>query len=238
MRWHLTAHLPRSDHTRANQPRHGTPCGNRWTPGALIGWPLLMISIVVGVLGAVVRPVAAQEETYSGNGDDVVRIEKPSADRPALLVIQGNQQGRHFAVIGYTASRERTGVLVNTTDPYSGIVPLDLPPTENTALLEVSATGPWSIDVYPIGAAQQVEVPGSFDGEGDRVLWIDGEPSTADISGNRAGRHFAVIAYGRYGNGQGVLVNTTNSYDGTVLLPRDVLLLEVTGTGSWTIRLE
>jgi hypothetical protein len=197
-----------------------------------------MISIVVGVLGAVVRPVAAQEETYSGNGDDVIRIEKPSADRPALLVIQGNQQGRHFAVIGYTASRERTGVLVNTTDPYSGIVPLDLPPTENTALLEVSATGPWSIDVYPIGAAQQVEVPGSFDGEGDRVLWIDGEPSTADISGNRAGRHFAVIAYGRYGNGQGVLVNTTNSYDGTVLLPRDVLLLEVTGTGSWTIRLE
>jgi len=234
----MRCYLRGGDHPRASQPGHGKPCGNRWTPGAVIGWLLLTISIVVGVLGAAVRPVAAQEETYSGTGDDVVRIEKPSTDRPALLVIQGNQQARHFAVIGYTASRERTGVLVNTTDPYSGIVPLDLPPTENTALLEVSATGSWSIDVYPIGAAQQVEVPGSFDGEGDRVLWIDGEPSTADISGNRAGRHFAVFAYDRYGNRQEVLVNTTDSYDGTVLLPRDVLLLEVTGSGSWTIRLE
>lgn len=200
----------------------------------------LVLPIVVFLFLATgfVNPVHAQHESYSGSGDDVVRIDKPEADRPALLVIQGNREGRHFAVVGHTANRQRTGALVNTTEPYSGIVPLDLPPTENTSLLEVSASGSWTIEVYPIGAAQQVEVPGSFEAEGDRVLWIDGEPSTAHVAGNRNERHFAVIAYDQYGNRRKALVNTTDVYDGTVLMPQSVLLLQVSASGSWTIRLE
>lgn len=230
--------LPDHDHFAARPAARHAPSEHGLMSGGVIS-PLLVTAAILAVatVGSA-DPLHAQDESYSGTGDDVVRIDKPKADRPALLVIDGNREGRHFSVIGYTANRERTGVLVNTTDSYSGIVPLDLPPTENTAFLEVSASGSWAIDLYPIGAAQTVDVPGSFDGEGDRVLWVEGEPSTAEIRGNQNQRHFSVIAYDQYGNRQKVLVNTTDPYDGTVLMPRDVLLLEVSASGSWTIRLE
>lgn len=198
----------------------------------------MLATLLPFLLALSVAPLHAQHATYSGNGDDVVQIDKPNSDQPALLVVQGNQQGRHFAVIGHTQNRTRTGALVNTTESYSGIVPVDLPPTQNTALLEISATSSWTIEVYPIGAAQSISVPGSFNGDGDNVLWIDGNASQAQVSGNSAGRHFAVVAFDQYGNRQGSLVNTTSSYDGTVLVPQDALLLEVTATSSWSIRLE
>lgn len=190
------------------------------------------------LVAASVTPLNAQHATYSGTGDDVVQIDKPEDDRPALLVIQGNRQGRHFAVVGHTQNRQRTGALVNTTEPYSGIVPVDLPPNQNTALLEVSATGAWDIKVYPIGAARKVDVPSSFNGDGDQVLWLEGDATTARITGNQTEHHFAVIAYDNYGNRLRALVNTTDSYNGTVMMPANVLLLEISTNGTWTIQLE
>lgn len=123
----------------------------------------VIVAIAVGMLGASVDFSTALQahETHSGSGDGVVRLSKPDPELPALLVIRGNAAGRHFAVVGHTASRERTGALVNTTERYFGIVPVDLPPTRKTAILEVSAEGPWEIQVYPIGAAEKLEVPGN-----------------------------------------------------------------------------
>lgn len=195
--------------------------------------PLLLVFSLVPV-----APILAQHATYSGSGDDVVQLDKPNADQPALLTVQGNRQGRHFAVVAHTQNRTRIGALVNTTEPYSGVVAADLPPRQNTALLEISAVGSWTIEVYPIGAAQRISVPGSFNGSGDNVLWVDGNASQAVVNGNSAGRHFAVVAYDKYGNRQGAIVNTTSSYEGTVLMPQDALLLEISAVGSWSIRLE
>lgn len=200
----------------------------------LAGLPSLLLAFSL----APVASVHAQHATYSGNGDDVIQLDKPNGDQPALLTVQGNRQGRHFAVIAHTQNRNRIGALVNTTESYSGIVPVDLPPRQNTALLEISAVGSWTIQVYPIGAAQSVSVPGSYNGNGDNVLWIDGNASQAEVRGNSAGRHFAIVVYDEYGNRQGAIVNTTSSYDGTVLIPQDALLLEVSATGSWSIRLK
>lgn len=62
---------------------------------------------------------AQAHATYSGTGDDVVKISKPEQDLPALLVISGNQDSRHFAVIARDDSGNRVGALVNTTEPYA-----------------------------------------------------------------------------------------------------------------------
>lgn len=180
---------------------------------------------------------AQAHATYSGTGGDVVEISKPSEQLPALLVVSGNRASRHFAVVARDNSGNRVGALVNTTEPYVGIVPVDLPPTTNTTLLEISATGSWQIQLYAIGAAQQVDVPGTFEGEGDNVLWIDGEPSRATIRGNAASRHFAVTAYDGNGNPLGAQVNTTDPYSGTVIVPRQTLLLQISAVGSWSVEL-
>ena len=198
------------------------------------------ISLVVGVVATLVlnsNVWAQAHATYSGTGDDVVEISKPDEELPALLVITGNREDRHFAVIARDDSGTRIGALVNTTEPYRGIVPVDLPPRTNTTLLEISASGSWSIQLYSIGAAQKAKVPSIFEGEGDNVLWIEGDPTRAQIQGNTSSRHFAVIAYDGSGNRLGAKVNTTDPYTGTVIIPNETLLLQISAVGGWSVEL-
>lgn len=72
-----------------------------------------------------------------GNGDDVVML---TGSTPDLATVKGNAAGRHFAVMGYG---QYSDLLVNTTDPYEGTVRLEA----DTVVLEVLATGSWSIVV-------------------------------------------------------------------------------------------
>lgn len=180
---------------------------------------------------------AQAHATYVGTGDDVIEISKPDGKLPALLLVSGNRLGRHFSIVAWDDSDRRARLLVNTTGSYVGIVPIDLPPLTNTTLLDISASGTWNIQVYSIGAAQRIKVPGTFEGEGDDVLWIDGDPSRATIQGNAASRHFAVTAYDGQGNRLGLQVNTTKPYKGTVIIPRGTLLLEMETVDGWSVEL-
>ncbi len=182
----------------------------------------------------------AKSDSYKitqGNGDYVISINKPN-EGPALLYIRGNNQSRHFAVKGYDANGNMTGLLVNTTKPYNGIVPVDLGKRKNTSNLEISATGSWSVKVYPISTARKVKVPGNTTGSDDDVLWIKGNAKIVRISGNQQSRHFAVKCYDKYGRLKKLLVNTTKPYDGKVLIPKDALLIEISSVGEWNISLQ
>ena len=201
-------------------------------------WSIIFAVAVVAPLVFSSNVWAQAHATYSGSGDDVVEISKPKKGVPALLVISGNRDSSHFAVIARDASGNRVGALVNTTDPYKGIVPVDLPPRTETKLLEIKASGSWRIKLYSIGAAQRVKVPGTFEGEDDNVLWVEGNPSRAKINGNSASSHFAVIAYDKHGNRLGAQVNTTDPYSGTVIIPSKTLLLQVTAVGDWSVELK
>jgi hypothetical protein len=125
---------------------------------------------------------------------------------------------------------------VNTSDPYNGIVGVDLGSKKNTIRLEIKAVGNWKIAVWHIGSAQKIKTYKS--GESDNVLWVEGEPSIAKIAGNKKSRHFSVTAYDKYGNYQKLLVNTSKPYNGKVLLPKNVLLLQIKAVGDWTINLD
>jgi hypothetical protein len=75
----------------------------------------------------------------------------------------------------------------------------------------------------------------AIEGTGDDVIIIDGEPDIAQISGNADGRYFGVIGYSNRSN---LLVNTTDPYDGRVIVARDTILVEVEAVGSWSITFE
>lgn len=83
---------------------------------------------------------AAKPRVYTGSGDGVITIDKPGDGSICSATISGNKASSLFAVKGVDGEKD---LLVNTPDPYSGSVPLSAGP----ALVQVSVTGTWSINV-------------------------------------------------------------------------------------------
>lgn len=171
---------------------------------------------------------------FNGSGDSIENVQMWNG--PALLQTTGNDEGRHFAVIPHTVSGEQLLSMVNTTDPYSG--QLLLPEPINR--LEISAPGAWTIEILPLSSARRLSVPGQIEGSGDEVLVLDGgQPDIATVSGNQAGRHFSVVSYTIEGQQVfGSIVNTTDPYDGQILLEGETGILEVTAVGPWSISVD
>lgn len=168
----------------------------------------------------------------SGSGDSIVDAENPYG--AAIVHITGNAGSHHFAVMNYDTNGNQIDLLVNTTDPYEGVRPLDFRADEHTTRFEVKATGEWQIEILPIKFANSLSVPGTYEGSGDDVLLLlGGTPDLAKVKGNAGAHHFAILSYGKYSD---LLVNTTDVYEGTVLLSSDVVALEIDAEGSWSIQ--
>ena len=164
--------------------------------------------------------------------------------QPCLLAvahITGNTDSDFFTVTNYDANGESIDLLVNTLDPYDGYRPLDWLDRQCTAMFEVQAVGPWTIEILPYArfwanTAWHLSVPGVLEGNGDTILVLDGEPRRATITGNEVGDFFAVFAWSE--RGPDLLVNEIDPYTGTVLVGKNTFGLEIQAIGPWTISLE
>lgn len=169
----------------------------------------------------------------TGSGDSIVDIDKPKL--PMVVHITGNAADRHFAVKNYDNTGESIDLLVNTTEPYDGIIPLDFMTDEWTSRFEITATGDWTIEVLPLSSIRVLSIPGKIEGNGDEVFVLTGGvPDLGIISGNSGSNHFAVKSYN---GGRDLLVNTTDPYEGTVMMDSGTILIEVIAVGSWTIEI-
>jgi hypothetical protein len=150
----------------------------------------------------------------------------------------GNSAEGHFAITGLDSAGEMTALLVNTTSEYEGVVPLDFPGyfTGPTTRLEITAEGRWYIEIRPTSSARPVDAPGSISWRGDEVLMLVGSPDTALVSGNQEESHFAVQAYNQ--DGPSLLVNTTDAFEGRVIVPADTEMMVITAEGDWEITFE
>jgi hypothetical protein len=182
-------------------------------------------------------PAAAAAEEHSadespsttivltGSNDAVVRFVK-NAPGPAVVYIIGNTASRHFGV--QTLGTEHH--LVNTLAPYEGVRSLDWDGGESTAF-QVSATGPWRIEVLPLSVMPTF--PTSFKGDGDAVVSYAGSGSLVEITGNDHGRYFDVRVFGAHGTEH--LVSTSQPYTGSHQIGGGPQFFEVQAVGSWTI---
>lgn len=169
---------------------------------------------------------------YSGSGDDVVVLDP--FEGPYVFAISGNAEAHHFAVTAYDEDGDYLDLLANTTDPYQGTVIED---TFSTSTLEVKATGDWEIIQFSLYSLQALRTGMTAEGSGDEVFFVDAtDAKTATISGNKKKHHFAVKSYGW--DRDNLMVNTTDPYEGTVMLKGDPFLFVVTATGDWSITLE
>lgn len=171
--------------------------------------------------------------TLSGSGDDVVPVSKGIG--PAVAHITGNASKRYFGVTGYDSQQQMLDLLVNETDPYEGIRPVDFDVGDQTALFEVKATGSWKIELRSLSTTRSLAYGAAISGSGDEVIRLLGAPKTLHIVGNSASRYFGVIGYG---DSWDLLANETDEYDGRVLVDLGVIVLEIQATGPWSIMSE
>lgn len=76
---------------------------------------------------------------FEGAGDSIVDLVKWKG--PAILIVEGNAESQHFAVIAHGG--DYWDLIVNTIDPYQGVVIVGV----DTTVLEVMATGLWTLDI-------------------------------------------------------------------------------------------
>jgi hypothetical protein len=125
------------------------------------------------------------------------------------------------------------GILVNTTEPYDGIRPLDFFTFQNTKELEVIGGGKWKINVTDIFKAPFLEMPGGFTRTGDYVVILGGGiPDTAYIKKDGAMGSFRILGYG---NNIQVLFDTTEQVEGVIPISPDIVALEIQAQGEWTM---
>ena len=178
--------------------------------------------------GEVVIPDDFPESvTYTGTGDDVITLEP--FEGVWVMTITGNDQAAHFAVKGYDAGGNYTDLFVNTTEPYCGTT---IDPYFETETLEVSATGTWKVEIRSIFEMDTIAQGETYSGNGDAILLATSFGKTARIVGNPNSNHFAVKSYG---DTYELLVNTTDPYEGTVMLKGNPTVLAITAESDWSI---
>jgi len=170
-----------------------------------------------------------QPIVFEGQGDTILSLDWAGL---GLLRVSGNELSRHFAVTLYDGQGGMLDIPVNTTEPYSGITPLNFN-GDLTTRFEVNAEGAWKIEVLPVSMARVLAVPGEISGRGDEVIVLSAPADLATVRGNQESRHFAVSTYQAGGRLTGVVVNTTEPYEGQVILGRDSQILAVTAIGDW-----
>jgi hypothetical protein len=208
-----------------------------YTPSNPAGWQVEMGNVGLHYYtwryGAAAPPAPPPQNVFTGSGDSVVTFDRPA--QPAIVHITGNAGSRHFAVVSYAPDGGYIDLLVNTTDPYDGIRPLDFD-GEHAARFEVSATGDWKIEILPLSSAHTLWVPGAMQGADDDVVALaGGTPDLATVNGNAENRHFAIVSYSATTHYLDLLVNTTDPYQGTVMVDRNARYLVVDSEGSWSI---
>ena len=181
-------------------------------------------------------PIPPPEPVFlEGTGDSIVNVDKPEV--AMIARIAGNSCNRHFAVKSIDENNETIDLLVNTSDSHEGVVPIDFRNGEWTKRFEVSSNCEWSISLEPLNNASVFEAPGIFEGTGSDVILLktqEGQvPDLAKIVGNSASRHFAVLGWSF--ESTDLLVNTSDPYEGTVLLDAETELFEIKAIGDWSI---
>jgi hypothetical protein len=167
--------------------------------------------------------------SVSGSGDDVVDIEK--WDGPAIARIS-YRGGSNFVVWNYGTDGDKIDLLVNTIGQYDGTRPLDFLDTEHTARFQVESSGEWEIAILPLTEIRIESVPGTFTGNGDEVVYLDGTPDLLKVNASSAASNFVIWAYG---NRRDLLVNDIAPYDGVVIAGSDTAVLVIEAEGDWSI---
>ena len=169
----------------------------------------------------------------TGSGDSIVDITK--AEYPAMLHAKYSSGG-NFIVTNYDGSNNQIDLLINTIGSYEGIIPIDFFIGEITARLEIKASGPWEIQILPVSQARHATIPGTVQGTGDDMFYLDGSNAdTIKADASQGTGNFIVYSYSD--SGSELVFNEIAPYTGTALLDNSTFMISVHATGNWSLEI-
>jgi|GEM_PF-2308992 len=179
------------------------------------------------------------EEThvYEGEGSGEFGIRTPG-ESGFLLYAKGNSTEEHFIITGkqllptYYGGGDVTHLFVNTFKEYEGVL-LDREGRTNT--LEITAEGPWRVEIRPLSLAESLEASQEVFGEKDEVLSVEENVNTLTVAGNVGEEVPGYFEISAYNGRKEVLVETEVAYEDTVDLPEETSLLQILAQGRWEI---
>jgi len=180
------------------------------------------------------EPTTSAPIILTGSGDSVIDFEK--WDGPGLIRIKYIGDG-NFSIRNYPAnSADYYDLLVNIIGSYEGIRPLDFFDGENTARLEITASGQWEIQILPFAYITSVFLPSTYQGTGDDVIAFPGNsPDLLKIDASQATSNFVILSFTP--DGRNLIVNEIAPYTGTTILDPETMVLVIEAKGPWSLEI-
>ncbi len=171
---------------------------------------------------------------FEGSGDGELAL-LPGTVGAALARIAVADLQR-FTVVAFDVDGKPLGTVVDTTHPYTGSRPLNFEAGPPAVRLQVTTDGDWTIDVADLDEAPRVSAPGHYEGVGDQVLIVGGDPTRGRFRATATTGRFVVEGYGIF---KAPLVDEPSPYSGTVVTPREArYVLEIRAEGEWSADLK
>lgn len=162
-----------------------------------------------------------------GSGDDFFEF-SVAGDQAAVLDITYSGDS-NFAVSTYDVNNESIDLLVNEIGAYQGRVPVNFFMGEEVAFLEITASGPWTIQTI-LPSELEVNV-GTASGARDDVVVVEVSSPTMEVTHN-GDSNFVLQAFT---DSRDLLINEIGTYDGTVRSPTGTVIFEINADGDWTL---
>ena len=150
---------------------------------------------------------------YEGDGDGRVTL---PADVGAALARIAVRDAQRFTVESLGVDDQPLETVVDTTRTYTGTRPLNFATGPTATHLRVTTDGAWTIDVVDLDEAPRLRTPGHYDGVGDQIVFVVGDPSHATFDATATDGRFVVDGYGIF---KAPIVDEASPYRATVVLP-------------------
>lgn len=160
--------------------------------------------------------------TASGSGPTLVPL--PAAT--AGLVTATYDGDGYFGITALDTAGEMSELLVNTGGPYAGTTAFGLLSPGLGTTLEVTADGPWSLQIAPVSTAPAL-VPS---GTGDTVLLYEGAEQTMTVTHDGE-----LLALWQAAEFPDLLLSEIGPYSGTTTFLSGRSVVSVGADGAWTL---
>src|SRR5262249_42562126 len=162
-------------------------------------------------------------------GDSVINL--PTGATAGLVKATAGGSS-NFVIEELNSNNHQVGLLVNVIGAYQGTTAWGFD-FGRAAKLQVTASGPWTIRLSPIGSAPVLAKSNA--GKGDSVyLWLGRAANWAIM--NKGQENFVVTTEGGGTFGSNLLVNEIGNYRGVVPVEAGPAVTIIASDGTWTIK--
>jgi len=200
---------------------------------------LLFLSLMIVLTGCrsnletAPTPEATQDGQISFSGEGPGKIQLSTWDGPAVLHLTALDGSAPFHVVA-TSGLDFHDLIESesSVDEYRGII------VDSSSKMEIRIEGDrtWKVEVLPVQTASfdVLQVPGTYSGQGNRVILLEGKHSVATFDTGSSTK-FDAWALGESQKWEHLKITSKGDYKGKSVLPNQTRVIIVSASGPWSV---